>query len=695
MSSIDQYMPCVCGSGKKFKFCKCGANEHASDVEKILKLMDGDQELAALERVNGQLSKLPNAAWLYALKAEILLRLNEEQSFVEVARRFLKLKPDNPLALIFCSLATGFAGDPIQEQARYLLTGIAECRDNVPHVLRFAIELLSQRLMAQGDSAMLGFWGLMQRSSAGNNDSVLLQDPNVHWVCKAPNKILEVPADAPWQERMDEVDVLASAFRFEQVEKKLQSILREYPSQPAPLSSLLNAQIAQLDQPAAVATAKKLAEHKELTSDDRAIFQVLAWELEKTPLAIQDFVAYGEIDSDDRLIDELNSMTDILKEDDEELRYLIANVIDEEVPAKRAFRLRYARTVDGVEYHEDAGTVAIFGRQTDKPPRALLLVVNFPAFEQLRDQINSRLKLTRQLEAPVPQSRKYTDILGRSIAPVRGDRTWETIEEKGRRLVDEFLNLSFVVLNGKTPSEAASIPELHEKLCALVVHLEGTPSLLVPSSIFDEIYERLKLNRPRRLVQTQSDGNLVLHDMLDALWLDYDQLTPKLQVQFFNTLQSYGMFRMMLEIAQRLIEIPEVAKDQVFEYKLRSTLLSLSPSPDARLTHSLRLIELKKALKLPIGQSVLTHSSLLSAMGKEEDARAFLTKALRENQDDPELMMFAQQMYSRAAARQQGQDESLLTGGGDALGKQSASGLVPPGGERSTPTESKLWIPGT
>jgi len=102
MSSIDQYMPCVCGSGKKFKFCKCGANQHVAEVEKILRLMDGDQDLSALDRINGHLPKLPNAAWLYALKGKILLRLGEQTSFVEVAQRFHKLKPDNPMALVFC-----------------------------------------------------------------------------------------------------------------------------------------------------------------------------------------------------------------------------------------------------------------------------------------------------------------------------------------------------------------------------------------------------------------------------------------------------------------------------------------------------------------------------------------------------------------------------------------------------------------
>jgi len=278
-------------------------------------------------------------------------------------------------------------------------------------------------------------------------------------------------------------------------------------------------------------------------------------------------------------------------------------------------------------------------------------------------------------------------------------RKWETRDEYGRRLVQEFLNFPFAILDGLSPLEAAKNQAMRDKLTALVVHLEGTPNLLVPLSALVEIYDRLQLHRPQRTAKTQADGMLILNDMLDALWLDYDQLPLNHLVQLFNTVQTYGMYRLMLELAGRLVVHSQAMQDEVLEFKVRSALFSLTSEPDLRLTHSQRLIELKKLLKLPVGQTVLTHSALLSSLGREDEARAFLTKAMQENQEDPELMMFAHQMYARAAGRQQGEDESMLgggsIGGGRPVGKPSATGLVLPGGEDSAPAESKLWIPGS
>jgi hypothetical protein len=70
---IDSYSPCPCGSGKKLKFCKCV--DQPQDLEAVIRLIEGGQALAALDRINQLLAKTPNTAWLLAIKSELALSM--------------------------------------------------------------------------------------------------------------------------------------------------------------------------------------------------------------------------------------------------------------------------------------------------------------------------------------------------------------------------------------------------------------------------------------------------------------------------------------------------------------------------------------------------------------------------------------------------------------------------------------------
>jgi hypothetical protein len=81
--TLDQYSICPCGSGKKVKFCKCA--EHLSEMAKIDRMVDGDQSVAALDKINQLLKTFPNEAWLYAYKCEIQLKLRELEGLEETS----------------------------------------------------------------------------------------------------------------------------------------------------------------------------------------------------------------------------------------------------------------------------------------------------------------------------------------------------------------------------------------------------------------------------------------------------------------------------------------------------------------------------------------------------------------------------------------------------------------------------------
>lgn len=701
MSNIDQYQRCVCGSGKKIKFCKCGANDNTTELERIFRLIEGDQDLAALDRINSLLNKLPNAAWLLALKARILMQMNEPKSLAEVAHRFLKLKPDNPVALFLCSIAAYVQEEPIQNQARYVLSGMAESRTELPADFAVATDALLERLLHSRTAPFLGIWGVLQLGYDRHEGSKLaIQSPRIHLLCKVPNKLIQPPPDATWLERIDEVRALVHKYLFEQAEKKLHAILREFPNQPSALTMLLKAQVAQLDEGAALATAQKLAEHSGLSVEDRVYFKVLAGEYDPTTFVCNEVVRFGEIESDDKLIEALQSMDWVKPIESDYERYYGAELAGDEVPAKQVFQILSQQKINGRELHSHIGTIYVLGKQTDRPARALLIAFDYPPDRPMLDQVISRLEIVQELESPIKFQTHYATFLTRPARYMDSDESLESFDERGSRLIEEFVHLPLPYLNNQTPLEAADNPELQEKLKAVLFHLEGDPAIVISSSAFDELYQRLNLERPKVAADStdvQANDATFLDDVAKLARTQWRELSDPQLKSLYSLLLTLNFPRAILEAAQEIVTRPSLISDPKIELQVRSTLASMSPNPSEQLGHSQRLIDLLIELELPVGQAVMNHASLLQFSGQGDEAKQFFSNMLREHPDDPQLLMLMQRMMAQAQQRPRG--PGLAPGplpGLDADDSQaSGSSLVLPGQSEPAQTESKLWLPGT
>ena len=94
--SVDIYAPCPCGSGKKFKFC-CHAI--ADEMERIGRLIDGNQPRVGLQQLEFLEKKTPNNPWVGTTRAMLLLDLNDATSARDILKQLLTVHPDNELAI--------------------------------------------------------------------------------------------------------------------------------------------------------------------------------------------------------------------------------------------------------------------------------------------------------------------------------------------------------------------------------------------------------------------------------------------------------------------------------------------------------------------------------------------------------------------------------------------------------------------
>ena len=124
--TIDLYAKCPCGSGKKIKFC---CKDIISDIERIERMLQGDQRTAALEKINKLLEKHPDRPALLGLKARVFIELRNFEEAQPTIARLLEKEPDNPSALAMQSLVASVEGD--SRESLRLLHRSLRCSDGV------------------------------------------------------------------------------------------------------------------------------------------------------------------------------------------------------------------------------------------------------------------------------------------------------------------------------------------------------------------------------------------------------------------------------------------------------------------------------------------------------------------------------------------------------------------------------------
>jgi tetratricopeptide (TPR) repeat protein len=99
---IDIYALCPCGSGKKFKFC-CHAL--GDEMDRIIRLLDGNQPHVALQQLDQLAKKHPKNAWVGTTRGMLLLELNEATTARDILLHVLEEHPDNEMAIVLYAAA--------------------------------------------------------------------------------------------------------------------------------------------------------------------------------------------------------------------------------------------------------------------------------------------------------------------------------------------------------------------------------------------------------------------------------------------------------------------------------------------------------------------------------------------------------------------------------------------------------------
>lgn len=704
--SLDQYSFCPCGNGKKIKFCKC--NEHFQEMQVIHRMIVGEQNVAALDRINTNLKTLPSEPWLLAMKSELLLQLNELEALEETTAKFIRLQPDNPLAKLYRSLVAVVRGNT-EEAATLMLQAIADATEALPPMTATValnlMEAMGQRGMILPAilhcEMLLDMGGDMVKVASGAYDSLTSQT-NANTLSRESLPSPIEYDDAPYAERLAEANALVSAYRITSAKTKLESMQREFGLQAPILQSLLYCQLMLTDVESGGSTAGKIAAIASLPEPQRIYYQALAYELAPkiSGVSVSEELCQYTIE-DSEFEQRLTANKNLIPIAVDQLKGMLEALLDEEVPPKLAFvcvEPVLQEQFPELEASRSGSWLAFYGKQTDKPARLISLEPPIGSRRLILERIKKELdvgSLNRVLLEKLPSSYlsqvTASVMLRKQVAPERR----LALNDATRQLVlDGFLDYPQECLSGKTPREAAGDASLKIKLAALLLHWQGSSTSSLTDDQFKQLHQQLNLQVPKL---SSSQDVLDFVGGASYFWTDLTDIDPNSLIQLMQSALSRGVTSIFDSLAQRSEQMqwPEEFKVSAEYTQLNLRTRTVTDPNDAEKLLK-RIVELGKQLEVPIGNAVLERVEVLNMLGRNTESRQFLEQSLRENPNDPVLLQFMQMAMMR-------QQQAMRARGGEVASSQAASsGLWTPG-QSDEPQQSagggsgggsKLWIPG-
>lgn len=484
---IDAYSYCPGGTGKKIKHCEC--RDIFGELEKIIRAVEGNQRVAALDRINRTLATKANRPCLLALKIRTLLDMKDLQALEDTVTTFVKVAPDNVLARTFSGLLETRkrrlreAVDEFQVALSLLHDSffpgeLYDALDEVAHGLAESGEYLAARahmtLRVSVDS---------EDEEARQSYVLLLHSNYVPQILKRSLKFEPCPAGVTWKSRFDAARSEVLRWELRKGLERFEKLNQDFPQQPAILHNLALARscLALPQQPAAWrAYARCPGVPYDAAVEAEALAFILSRELDdpqvtfvKLTINVRDAQALNE---------QLLASRWLVAVPEERQQFRAAD--DGPLP-KSVFRLLDKPVAEsGAELSADTlssilSYLMLYGRETDREARVELHVPKTEVLEQVRarlGEIAGDLLTGEEAVEEVDSVPHMPLVLNPKChfppdtpLPVRRRILNEMVQ---RELLRRWPNLPLAALDGKTSRQAMEDPAYHIPVAGVLLALE-------------------------------------------------------------------------------------------------------------------------------------------------------------------------------------------------------------------------------
>ncbi len=581
---LDPYASCPGGAAKKIKFC---CPDLVTELDKLERMLQGDQRAAALEFVEASLRKHPDRACLLSFKAMLESELKSVGAAEATAAHMLELYPDNPVALAELAIISSAKSDALGavDYLQKAFDGLGQ--DDVPHQVYSATGLVADRLLRGGYYLAARGHLLMQLAfSQGQDEQVLNLLSRINMIAEIPLLLkqefnLDLPETEPdrWP-----VDPASKAACKAAIEAGFRGSWRKAADQLAAIGqtagawpgiernqAILRGWVA--DHPAACAAWRALAASPRVSEDEAAEALALASLLDPETVdqtgifrrhyPVKDFEALSA-----RLFAHAQTPR---------MPYDLSQFSGPDEPAPKGAFFLLDRPMPSAEAPSDGGPpdsialgeiprivgqVFLYSRETDRDARLEMI-----AYGDEREAAHRTLSLAagdaigvdfqEEQTGDVPTWRHLLSWNLRLPEKTSTERRIELLDAERREAVlERWPQRPLRELAGKTPLEAAQDPAARARLLAAILVIESSPENSMSDLDFDLLREKLGLG-PAALVDASQfvDGAVPL-PRLSRVALD--KLDDESLFENLNRAVMMHHHRALRRFASELVRRPSV-----------------------------------------------------------------------------------------------------------------------------------------
>ncbi len=701
--AMDPYSLCPCGSGKKLKFC-CA--DLIGEIEKIHRMIEGDQPRAALRHVEQTLAEQPGRASLLDLKATLQLSLGEVEAARETIDQFIQCDPQSSAAHAHNAIALAEQGQH-RDAIEALQNGLDLVETNLPQRAVEAIGAVGYLLLKKGDvvAARAHLW--LYESIMGEHDGRAIellvrmnQVSGLPLVLRDQLSLRSLPEGHRVAGEMAAIQRLAAAGKWRSAAAACDDLLPDHLDEPLFFynRALLSGYLA--DQKNFVA-GMRLYARQEIPLDDaieaEAIAQVVDSESQDPPVESVR-IAFDVVDGD-ALVDRLAKdekvanypvPPDEFKASDGPMPRAVYLLLDQPMP--KADDLLTRENIPRI-----LGVLAHYGRQTDRDERIEIVVDRDAKFHSTLDTMTQVLGESlgqKMAEEPAGYSQNGDPVLSwawhfpESTPPAQ--RRALLAEERRDAFLNRWPEKPRKALAGKSPREAANDPDLRLPLLASLLLLEQGASNASYGETLAQLREQLGLPASEPIDPDTIDTRSVSIARISRV--DLSKLPDSDLALLYKRAVLVNATGALQPIVREGLLRPAFASEVPVE-KLYEQLFSLQEDN----IDALRVLDeartWAKANDQSCGYWDLLELQLHLADGDPEGAQRMLSHLKDNHMNEPKIAEQVYQLLHMIGAIPPEAEQGPAPPSPIPAGATADGGIWTPDGESSSEGKSKLWTP--
>ena len=606
--SVEKDSPCPGGCGKKIKFC---CPDLVGELEKIDRMLEGEQFVACRQHVERLLEKTPDRACLLATRVLLLRVSGQLEESAGAVASFIKHHPSNPVALAESAMLTAAreGGGP----AMKLLQQAIVASDNKIHGRVWnAMDSVARALGGEGNFLAARAVALMQVSIQQDDQRSLdlLMELNsmsgIPLVMKTDARLESCPEDASWKSDFDAAVLSANRGRWAEAVERFAALSDQAADAPSVWRNLATIRGWTADQSGMSEALDKYVA-LDIPLEDAVEARTLQLLLSDDPLGDQSDVldlhyAVKDVEAVVTALAAAKQTTEIRAD-------LSSLTGDDGPPPKAGFVLFDGGLPDSSEdltlqnVARVLCQVVLFGKETDREARLDVLAV----IGEDVDRVKALLSELVGEEFGSPVEEEVTESASRSYDLLT--QRWRLPEDcppdKFKQLVEQYIDDVLLkqwpekplgLLDGKSPRDAAGEAALQVKVLAAIMVLQHWSDQVGGSFDFNRL--RSSLGLPT-LEPIEGDAESMIRLPLVRLpRVDVDKLSDVVVVQLFHRCMAFGVQAALPPFARAMVERPGLADREERVTALR-VLIRMSEDPD----QALEYIEQGRQAALAAGQS--------------------------------------------------------------------------------------------